>query len=471
MSEIIRSYHQVVGEAVTQFDGTVTQLLGDGSLVLFGHPTAHEDDAERAVRAGLVISEAVRALELGIGVPLEVRVGIATGVVVVGDMFGSGEEQERGVVGETPNLAARLQALAGPGEVVVSDTTRRLLATAFDLRALGLQVLKGFDAPVGAWRVSGEIENVTRFEASRFGSTTPFVGREEEMACLAACWQTASNGDGQALFLTGDAGIGKSRVLAALREQLNNERVVVLRYQCSPHHVNTPLYPLTMQIKHAAGFATSDTVDVKLEKLTKMAQFSRLDGPEAVSLIAHLLSLPINEHYPSLDMAPSEIRERTISVLIDLFLGLSSTAPVLALCEDVHWIDPTTLDLFGRLVERISQARILLIMTARSGFSVPWTGHKYLTTLSLPRFDARTTLDLINTLTGSKALPSELLDQIVIKTDGVPLFVEELTKSVLKSGMLKEKSNSYVLTSTLMPLAIPSTLQILSLPGLTVLHP
>jgi predicted ATPase len=312
-----------------------------------------------------------------------------------------------------------LQALAEPGAVVIAESTRRLLGGAFELEPLGPRALKGFEAPVPAWAVLREAENVSRFEASRSQRLTPFVGREHEMALLLDRWREASEGEGQVAFISGEAGIGKSRVLLALSERIGEARHLRVRYQCSPHHVNDAFYPITSQIRHAA----------------------------------------IEGRYRPLEMAPAEQKERTIATLIALFAGLTKVAPALALLEDAHWIDPTSLDVFSRLIDRLPGLRALLVVTFRPEFAAPWVGRAHVASLQLSRFSRRQATAMIDWVTGAKALPAEVLEQIVAKTDGVPLFVEELTKTVIESGILRQENGSYVLASTLTPLTIPSTLQ------------
>ncbi len=369
-----------------------------------------------------------------------------------------GEARERGVVGETPNLAARLQALAEPGSVVVSESTRRLLGSTFELKALGSHELKGFRAPVPAWSIVQERENVSRFEASHSEAITLFVGREHEVALLIDRWRTAREGEGQVALLSGEAGIGKSRILAALRERIGDERHVVLRYQCSPHHVNDAFYPIAGHIWHCAGFASGEPAATRLDKLENMIARAGLESSEIAPYLASLLSIPTEERYPPLEMAPSEVKERTIAAMIALLVGLTKEAPLLALFEDAHWIDPTSLDLFSRIVERVQNLRVLIVVTFRPEFVAPWVGRAYVTALSLSRFGRSQAVTMIDRITSGKALPAEVLDQIVAKTDGVPLFVEELTKSVLESGLLREENGAYVLAATLTPLAIPATL-------------
>src|ERR1700722_17147625 len=459
MREVIRAYQGACSGAVARYDGFVAKFMGDGVLAYFGFPRAHEEDAERAVRAGLDIAAAVAKLETRANENLKVRIGIATGIVVVGDLVGQGSAQEQAVVGETPTLAARLQGLAEAGSVVMAESTRRLLGGTFELTPLGPQVFKGFDAPVPAWMVLREAQNVSRFEASRSRSMTPFVGREHEVALLLDRWREASEGEGQVALISGEAGIGKSRILAALSEQIGSEPHVRVRYQCSPHHSNDAFYPIASHIWHAAGFVTGEPAAAKLDKLEAMIKRSGLEAKAIAPFLAALLSIPGEERYPPIEMAPGVQKERTIEALMAVLEGLSNDAPRLALLDDAHWIDPTSLDVFGRLVDRLSNLRTLLMITFRPEFAAPWVGRAHVASLQLSRFGRRQATAMINRVTGAKALPAEVLEQIVTKTDGVPLFVEELTKMVMESGLLREGDGGYVLASGLTPLAIPSTLQ------------
>src|SRR5271156_6360587 len=410
MREVIRAYQDACSGAVARYDGFVAKFMGDGVLAYFGFPRAHEEDAERAVRAGLDILAVVAKLDTQAKETLKVRIGIATGIVVVGDLVGLGSAQEHAVVGETPNLAARLQTLAEPGSLVIAEATRRLLGGAFELKALESQVLKGFEAAVPAWAVLREAENVSRFEAARSAGMTPFVGREHEVALLIDRWRDSVKGEGQVTLLSGEAGIGKSRIVEMLREQIGDEPHVTMRYQCSPHHANDAFYPIASQIWHAAGLASGEPAAARLSKLEAMIGRSALDAREVASLLASLLSVPDEGRYPQVEMAPSEQKERTIAALIALFAGLTKDAPVLALLEDAHWIDPTSLDVFGRLVDRLPGLRALLVVTFRPEFAAPWVGRAHVASLQLSRLGRRHAAAMIDRVVGSKPLPPEVLE-------------------------------------------------------------
>jgi class 3 adenylate cyclase len=458
MADLIRAFQRAVAAAVARYDGLVAKWMGDAAMVYFGYPRAHEDDAERAARAALALIEIVADLRREHDAALEVRIGISTGLVVVGELTGEGDARMRGLVGDTPDLAMRLQGSAEPGTIVVSETTRRLLGKAFELLHLGPRTFRGFDVPVETWQVVRAPENVSRFEASRSGALTPFVGREAELALLVERWRSAANGQGRVALLSGEAGIGKSRTLAMLREQIAGERYLVLRYQCSPHHVNDAFHPVIGQIWHAAGFVSGEAAGARLNKLEMMIESTGLASREIVPLLAALLAIPTGQRYPPLDAAPSEFRERTIAALIALTVQAATQVPLLMIVEDGHWIDPTSLDLTSRLVEQLQHLPVLLVMTLRPEFPPPWIGRPHVTALTLNRLERDQAITMIDRVVAGKKLPPEVLEQIVAKTDGVPLFMEELTKSVLESGLLREQNGAYVLASALTPLAIPSTL-------------
>jgi class 3 adenylate cyclase/predicted ATPase len=458
MAELIRASQGAITSAVARFDGHVARSVGDGATLYFGYPRAHEDDAERAVRAGLALVVAIDTLARERDVPIEARAGISTGLVVVGEVIGEGEARERGVVGDTPNLAARLRNLAAPGTIMVSDYTRRLLGRSFELKALGPQPIKGFTSDVQAWRILRERKDVTRFEASRSGALTPFVGRELEMAALMAHWRAAVNGQGQVVILSGEAGIGKSRMVAGLRERIRKEPHLVLRFQCSPHHINDAFFPVIGQTWRDAGLVSGEPAAARLDKLEKVSEGAGLDPQTIVPYLASLLGIPASGRYALVDIEPRELKERTGSALMALMIALARQAPLLILLEDAHWIDPSTLDLTHQTVANTCDLPILLVVTHRPEFMPPWDGPGHVTRLSLNRFDEAEAAAMVESMVGGRKLPSEVRDQIVEKTDGVPLFLEELTKSVLESGLLREEKGVYVLAAALTPLAIPSTL-------------
>jgi class 3 adenylate cyclase/predicted ATPase/ABC-type transport system involved in cytochrome c biogenesis ATPase subunit len=455
LRDVIGAYHRAVAEVVGRFDGFVAKYMGDGVLAYFGYPRAHEDAAERAVRAGLALVEAVPRLELAAEVGLQVRIGIATGLVVVGDLTGSGEAQERGVVGETPNLAARLQTLAPPGTVVIAPSTRRLTGGHFDYRELGGVALKGFDEPLSAWQVLAESAVESRFEAQHEIALTPLIGREEELELLRRRWRQAEEGEGRVLLLVGEAGIGKSRLTRALLEGLASEPHLRLRYFCSPHHRNSALFPVINQIEHAAGFVRDDTAEAKLAKLDALLARAAAE-PEAVDLIADLLSLPARR--PAPELSPQQRKEKTLAALLAQVDRLAREQPVLMMFEDLHWIDPTSLELLTAIVDRVQRLPVLLLATARPEFTPPWPSHAHVTALSLARLSRRECVALVDRITGGRALPDAVLEQILARTDGVALFIEELTRTVIESGMLIDAGDRYRMTGPLPSLAIPTTL-------------
>ena len=457
MGAAIRVYQNAVAGETLRFEGHIAKFMGDGVLAYFGWPQAHEDDAERAVRAGLALVQTVGGLEAG-GRRLAARIGIATGLVVVGESVGEGEAQERAVVGETPNLAARLQALAAPGSVVISQATRRLVGTLFELTDLGPTRIKGFAEPIAAFVVQGEGSADGRFEALHGHRVTPLIGRENELAMLMERWSWAKDGDGQVVLIAGEAGIGKSRLLRALREKLAGEPHIAINHLCSAYHTNSTLHPVVAQLERAAGFASHDKPGERLAKLEALLAQGAEQLDEAAPLVGALLGIPTDERYPALNFSPQRQKQRTFEVLIEQLVGLARQRPVLHLYEDLHWADPSTLELLDMVVERARALPILVVITHRPQFSPPWSGQAHVTALPLNRLGRRQGAAMALRVTGGKALPAEILDQILERTDGVPLFLEELTRTMLESGLMTDAGDRYELTGPLPPLAIPANL-------------
>jgi class 3 adenylate cyclase/tetratricopeptide (TPR) repeat protein len=454
---IIAGYHRCCTELVERNGGFVARYMGDGVLAYFGYPQAHEHDAECAVRAGLALVEAVQRLETAASVPLQVRVGIATGLVVVGDLIGAGAAREQAVVGETPNLAARLQALADPGAVVIESRTRRMTGGLFEYRDLGTVALKGFAEDVPAWQVLRADATVSRFEALH-ATTTPLIGRDEEIDLLRRRWDQAKRGEGCVVLISGEPGIGKSRIAQTIVEQLSNEPHTRLRAFCSPHHQDSAFYPTITRLERAAGFRREDTAEQRLDKLERMLGQATDDLGDAVPLIAALLSIPTGDRYPPLNLSPQRQKEKTLHALLAQVEGLAAKRPVLMLSEDVHWSDPTSQELLDLTVDRVTSLSVLLIITYRPEFTPLWAGRSHVTLLNLNRLPLRQRAEMIKHVTGGKILPKEIANQIMDRTDGIPLFIEELTKAVVESGVLIETGDGYRVVGPVAPLAIPTTL-------------
>jgi class 3 adenylate cyclase/predicted ATPase len=446
LREVISAYQKCVAETVQRFAGFVAKYMGDGVLVYFGYPQAHEDDAERAVRAGWELIQAVGGLKSSTS--LQTRVGIATGLVVVGDLIGSGDSQERGIVGETPNLAARLQSIADPNAVVIAESTRKLLGNLFDLQDLGGQDLKGIAVSVRAWAVLRPASVESRFEALHASGLTELVGREEELELLLRRWSRVKTGEGQVVLLSGEAGIGKSRLTAALMERLGGEPHTRLRYFCSPQHTDSALYPIISQMERAAALSPDDSVQVKLDKVDTLLALTSTSDLDA-ALFAEMLSLPNDGRYPAIELTPEQRRKKTLEALVSQLEALTQKSPVLMIFEDAHWGDPTSLEVFGRIIERVRSLRVLLIVTFRPEFQAPWTGRHYVTPITINRLRERDIEAMIDRVVGNKLIPAGIRQDIIERTDGIPLFVEEMTKSVLEARTEEEARRTAA--------AIPST--------------
>ena len=434
LSTLIRRYQDACAGAISRFGGFVAKFMGDGVLAYFGFPRAFEDAAERAVRAALAIGVEVSRIERPDEIRLQTRIGIATGLVVVGEIVGVGSAQERTIVGETPNLAARLQALAEPGGVLVSETTRNLLGALFELEATGKHELRGFAWPVPAWRVRGEATSESRFAAVRMGGRLPLVGRAHEMGLLLDRWRLARSGEGQIVTLVGEAGIGKSRSVAALQEALAQDPHTRIQLQCSPFYGDSSLFPVIKHLSRAARFAADDSPSERINKLSELFARRAATDPLAIPLLADLLSIAEASHAVPPSFNPTQRKAATIALLIDEIVDLGDTDPMLLILEDAHWIDPTTLELITRLTDSIARARMLVLVTARPDFAPPWQNRPHSTLLTLGRLGRAECAELVTGVAAARSLSAETIGTIVARTDGVPLFVEELTKSVIESA-------------------------------------
>jgi class 3 adenylate cyclase len=453
LREIISAYQKCVAETVNRFGGFVAKYMGDGVLVYFGYPQAHEDDAERAVRAGLELVAAVGDLKTH--VPLQIRVGIATGLVVVGDLIGSGASQEKAIIGETPNIAARLQSIAEPNSVVIAESTRKLLGNLFELQDVRVEELKGITEPVQAWAALRASSARGRFEALRATGLTALVGREAELELVVALWSKAKSGEGQVVLLSGEAGIGKSRLTVALLERLATDPHVRLRHFCSPQHTDKAFYSIIGQMERGAGLSHDDTLQVKLDKLDALLKRTSTSKEDA-ALFADMLSLPNDGRYPKIELTPEQHRQQTFAALRLQIDSLTGSRPVLMILEDAHWADPTSLEAFDQTVDQIVKLPVLLIVTFRPDFTPPWIGRSHVTTLTINRLPERDVRAMIDRVAGNTLLPPEVRQDIIERTDGIPLFVEEMTKAALEAE--SEGAAQRTAVASLPALAVPASL-------------
>lgn len=471
----IRRFLETCSEAISRFNGYIAKYMGDGLLVYFGYPHAYEHDAERAVHAGLAVLNLVKALpreySLPQGFEIAARIGIATGHVIVGEILGQDTAKERSVFGETPNLAARLQALAEPNQLVVDSTTKRLVGSEFEFADRGVFSLKGFETSVHVWQVLSIKPSASRFESYRSDRLGNFIGREHETALLLGRWHEAACGEGQVVIICGEAGIGKSRMVRSLRDRLAEEDCRTIQFQCSPYHINTALYPAIAYLRQTAGLCGEDTPSMQRQKLDALAINSGLDDQATVSLLADLLSIPADDEHPPPNVSSEKRKEMTLEALVQQLQRLAGRCPTLIIVEDAHWLDPTTMDLLTRIIDRIQAMRVLLIITFRPDFKPVWVDYGHVTFLTLSRLPRRHSVELLASMTGGKTLPLEVERAILAKTDGIPLYIEELTNNLLESGLLTEEKNSFSLKAPLMDLSIPDSLQALLMERIDRLGP
>lgn len=460
LSNVFAAYRASCQKVVERFGGHIARYIGDGLLVYFGYPVSYEDSAYRAVCAALGIVDAVEILDRefsNLGIKLAVRIGINTGKVVVGDI-GTGKERESmGVVGEVPNIAARLQASAYPGDVVIGDSTRRLIEGMFELEDLGHQAHKGISTPVHTFRIRNEIDAPERFESSSKGVLSGMIGRDAETGLLIERWKQVCDGDGQVLLLSGEAGIGKSRIIKQFRDHLKDERHWRFLYYCSTHHQSSPFYPVVAQIEHNLNFQTSDTNETKLDKLKQGLVSLKLSLDENLPVYAFLLGITVDNNQPAGNA--QQLRQKSIRALIYFYRALAKRAPILMIVEDIHWLDPSTFELLDLWIEQLQSERCFLILTFRPEFQPPWRHHSHFTSLTLNRLSRKDSEAIVTEITGGRKLPAQVLDDIIAKTDGVPLFLEELTKMVMNSNLLENIDGEYALQHPLPSLAIPESLQ------------
>ena len=450
LREVVRAYQAACAEVILQFDGYIAQHLGDGLLVYFGWPQAHEDDAQRAIYAGLGIVDAMdqlnRRLALEADMRLTVRIGVHTGPVVVGEI-GRGASQEHLALGETPNVAARIEGIAAPDTVAISNATYQMIQGYFVCESLGPQRLRGLDEAQRVYRVVRSSGAHHRLDIATARGLTPLVGREQEMGLLAERWEHVKDGQGQIVLLSGEAGIGKSRLLEVMRQRLAEEPHTRLECRSSPYYQNTALYPFTDLLQRLMAWQPDDAAETKLAKLEQLLRPYRLPLQETVSLFAALLSLPLPEdRYPPQPWTPQRQRQQTLESIVAMLLELAERQPVLFIVEDLHWTDPTTLELLHLLMDQAPTARLLILLTCRPEFEPAWGLRSHLTPIALNRFTRAQIELMIDRVTGGKTLPADVMQHLVDKTDGVPLYVEEMTKVILEAGVLQESRHGYVLT-------------------------
>ena len=438
LRDVNRAYQDACKAAIERYEGFVARYMGDGVLVYFGYPQAHEDDAERAIHSGLSVIDAMNELNETFSDKLEielgVRVGIATGLVVVGDLIGEGASQESAVVGKTPNLAARLQGMADTNKIVIASSTYDLAGGRFEYKDLGINEVKGLPKPVRVWQVVAPSAVQSRFEARQGRTLTAFVGREPELQTLIHCWSQAKGGEGQVVLVSGEPGIGKSRLTEMLHEQLAKEPHIRLRYQCSSHYTNSALYPMIAQLTYAAGIAVDDPVSRRLDKLEALLGRATGDVSAVAGLFADLLSISQEGRYAPRNLTPQAQKARTLDALSNQLLGLAETQPILLVFEDLHWVDPTTQELLDLIVERIRDKAVLAILTFRPEYQAPWVGQSRVTLMALNRLPQRESIELARNVAADAGVDAQRLNEVAARAGGVPLFMEELMRSLLEGG-------------------------------------
>ena len=445
LRQLIKEFHAAVAAIIERYEGFVSRYMGDGVLVLFGYPKAHEDDATRAVRASIEILEAVAGMDRDyhrdVDYAIQVRIGISSGMVVAGDLIGKGVAEEKAVYGDAPNLAARLQGHAVPGEIVVSEATYKLTRNRFEVEDLGEHDLKGIADPVRIYRIVGELDERLREEADNQKARTPLVGREVEFEMLKRCWEKARDGDSQVVLLSAEAGVGKSRMIRELKYACHQSTARRAYLYCSPHHVNSAFFPIIEQIRYAAGFDKQDSDEQKIAKLEKLVAQSGIPAGESIPLLSALLNLSLGDGYSLPGLSPIEQKRQTLGLLVNMIKGFCRDEPMLMIFEDLHWIDPSSQEFIHLLIEKLKGQPLFLLLSYRIGFETPWASLPDALVLRLNRLGRQQCTDIVLSLTNGKLLPETVLEEILRKTDGVPLFVEEFTKAVLESDQLVEKAD------------------------------